>query len=148
MQFDSFEELEDCFNLFDRNHNGLLDTQELGHALRAMGLNPSLGQIETLLKSVDTNHRGQINLQQFSNLFGMVKPIATVSKDQLIRELTKFDKDNNGFIDSNELRNILTARGEPVDAHHVEEIIRDFDTNGDGRLSIEELAVGLLGKPR
>ncbi|CAG9316091.1 unnamed protein product [Blepharisma stoltei] len=145
MIFENFEDLEDCFQLFDSNHNGYLNTQELSNAFRALGLNPSLGQVEKLLQSVDLHHRNQINVDEFAKLFGLAKPECSISKEQLIREISKFDRDRNGFIDADELRNILSSRGEPLDSHHIDEILHDFDTNGDGRLSIEELANGLLG---
>ncbi|CAG9330750.1 unnamed protein product [Blepharisma stoltei] len=144
MLFESYEELEECFTLFDRNHNGYLDIQELSNALRAMGLDKSQSQVEKLLQSVDLHHRNEINIEEFSRLCGVTKPRPKITKQQLMRRIAKFDKDKNGFIEAGELRNLLRFNGDSVDEEHVEKILKDFDTNGDGKLSIEELAVGLL----
>ncbi|CAG9330752.1 unnamed protein product [Blepharisma stoltei] len=148
MFFESYKELEDCFSLFDSNRNGYLNAEELGHALRAMGLNPSQCQVEKILQSVDRSHRNEMSIDEFSQLCGMSRPQTKISKQHLMRRIAKFDADKNGFIDARELKSVLRANGESLEENHVEEILRDFDTNRDGKLSIEELAVGLLGRSK
>jgi calmodulin len=46
-----------------------------------------------------------------------------------------FDKDNDGFISRDELRNIMTNLGEQLSVQEVEEMIRVADLDGDGRLN-------------
>ncbi|KAK3600750.1 hypothetical protein CHS0354_017042 [Potamilus streckersoni] len=58
-----------------------------------------------------------------------------------IRQAFKvFDKDGNGVIDKNELRLAMRTLGEKVSEADVTEMMRDADTNGDGKIDYEEFA--------
>lgn len=45
-----------------------------------------------------------------------------------------FDKDGDGFIDAMELRHLLTNLGEKLTEEEVDEMIREVDVDGDGRV--------------
>ena len=62
---------------------------------------------------------------------------------KLLKAFRLFDKDGNGDLDAKELRDLLCRSSGDTQALTVEDaaqIIADFDENGDGKLSIEELA--------
>lgn len=50
-----------------------------------------------------------------------------------------FDKDNSGFISSDEIKEIL-GFGKTLSEEAVNEIIKQVDANGDGQISFEEFA--------
>lgn len=52
----------------------------------------------------------------------------------LINSLQVFDRDNNGFISAAELRHVMTSIGEKLTDDEVDEMIREADQDGDGRI--------------
>lgn len=49
-------------------------------------------------------------------------------------KLQVFDRDNNGFISAAELRHVMTSIGEKLTDDEVDEMIREADQDGDGRI--------------
>ena len=45
-----------------------------------------------------------------------------------------FDKDGDGFIDPMELRHLLTNLGEKLTEEEVDDMIREVDIDGDGKV--------------
>ena len=61
--------------------------------------------------------------------------IVGVSVLTILKEAFKvFDRDNNGFISAAELRHVMTSIGEKLTDDEVDEMIREADQDGDGRI--------------
>jgi len=58
----------------------------------------------------------------------------------VIDTFQKFDANGSGKLDFKELRPALLALGMLVDDHDAIEILRNYDANGDGVLSVDEFA--------
>lgn len=58
-------------------------------------------------------------------------PLTTVPKKEAFKV---FDRDNNGFISAAELRHVMTSIGEKLTDDEVDEMIREADQDGDGRI--------------
>ena len=54
--------------------------------------------------------------------------------------LSVFDKDHNGFISLQELRQVMNSLGERLTDEELEEMLREADTDGDGELNYEGAA--------
>lgn len=65
----------------------------------------------------------------------MARKMKDTDSEEEIREAFKvFDRDNNGFISSAELRHVMTSIGEKLTDDEVDEMIREADQDGDGRI--------------
>ena len=67
----------------------------------------------------------------------------------ILSQLSLFDRDGDGYIDAKELRYLLTTLGEKLTDAEVDEIIKDVDVDGDGKVNyqgepLEEIAVGTV----
>jgi len=68
----------------------------------------------------------------------MARKMKDTDSEEEIREAFKvFDRDNNGFISAAELRHVMTSIGEKLTDDEVDEMIREADQDGDGRIDCE-----------
>lgn len=59
---------------------------------------------------------------------------AESSEKELQASFKVFDKDNNGTIDKNELKKVLTSLGEKLKDSEVDEMFKAADVNSDGKI--------------
>jgi hypothetical protein len=72
----------------------------------------------------------------------MARKMKDTDSEEEIREAFKvFDRDNNGFISAAELRHVMTSIGEKLTDDEVDEMIREADQDGDGRIDCEYISV-------
>jgi hypothetical protein len=82
---------KEAFALFDKDNDGCITTPELGTVMRALGKNPTEAEVRNLVKEIDPDGRGVINLQgkqghladegRCRRLLGSVAVAASVSVD-------------------------------------------------------------------
>ena len=59
-------------------------------------------------------------------------------EEQELRESFRvFDKNGDGFISANELRQVMFTLGEKLSDEEVDEMIREADIDGDGRVNYD-----------
>ncbi|KAH7474484.1 Calcium-dependent protein kinase 19 [Phytophthora ramorum] len=63
---------------------------------------------------------------------------STVNMDMFKETFALFDKDESGCIDRNELKSMLLALGQQLSSSEVDDIMRQADTDGDGKISFTE----------
>ncbi|KAL3891019.1 hypothetical protein ACJMK2_003283 [Sinanodonta woodiana] len=136
-------EIKEMFEIFDKNGDKTLSVTELGKAMRSLGFNMTQAEVKQAMVKIDTNKNGKIEFSEFRNF--MMKELGKSSEvsdeEYQIRQAFKvFDKDGNGVIDKNELRLAMRTLGEKVSEADVTEMMRDADTNGDGKIDYEEFA--------
>ncbi|EGZ15759.1 hypothetical protein PHYSODRAFT_315936 [Phytophthora sojae] len=63
---------------------------------------------------------------------------STVNMDMFKETFALFDKDESGCIDRDELRGMLLALGQQLSGSEIDSIMRQADTDGDGKISFTE----------
>ncbi|KAG7393841.1 hypothetical protein PHYPSEUDO_000018 [Phytophthora pseudosyringae] len=63
---------------------------------------------------------------------------STVNMDMFKETFALFDKDESGCIDRDELKAMLLALGQQLSSLEIDEIMRQADTDGDGKISFTE----------
>ena len=117
------------FSRYDLDHSGDIDVEELRPALRRLGLAVAAPQVKHILRKYDSDANGRIDLVEFA---------------VLVRELqlfSSFDKNGDGTLQSSELRPALHTLGlHKVSVPQVEAILRAWDDDGDGVISLVEFS--------
>ena len=117
------------FSRYDLDHSGDIDVEELRPALRRLGLAVAAPQVKHILRKYDADANGRIDLVEFA---------------VLVRELqlfSSFDKNGDGTLQSSELRPALHTLGlHKVSVPQVEAILRAWDDDGDGVISLVEFS--------
>merc|ERR1711861_113388 len=94
----------------------------MGTVLRSLGQNPTEAELAALCEEVDKD-----------------KARTNKTQDQMEEEIKNafltFDADGSGFIDREELVNVLTTMGDPVDEETINGMIAEADLDGDGKIN-------------
>ena len=134
---DQISELKEVFDLFDKDKSGAISLEELERLFKAIGANPKEDEIEAILKEIDKDRSGVIEFEEFKNLIA-TKTKKLTKEEELIEAFKLFDKDGSGTISSKELREVITTLGERLSEEETDNLIKEADQNGDGKINYEE----------
>lgn len=69
----------------------------------------------------------------------MGRKLKDVDREDEVRQAFQvFDKDGNGYITRDELALVMTNLGEKLNENELNQMMKEADTNGDGRIDYEE----------
>ena len=66
------------------------------------------------------------------------------NESSIRRAFRTLDKDGNGYITARELKEVMSKLGEKLTTKEVEELVYESDTNGDGRIDIDEFVAMMM----
>lgn len=123
-------ELGQVFKSIDKNGDGHLSEDEIIKAAENVGL---MVDYKEILKHCDVNKNGLVSYTEF--LAATVNKQLVYNKENLVKVFEKFDKNGDGKID---LQEIKEAFGGLIDDLVFKKMIEEADTNLDGVVDIEE----------
>lgn len=132
------QEAEEVFRDLDRDGNGFIDESELATALRRVGLNPSLKEIQSMIGEVDSDGNRKLDFDEFLRYVKHTYKDPDEIRCNLTEAFKIFDANKDGFISREELKAVLTKMGEKLSEKEFDEMVRVADSNGDGRIDYEE----------
>ncbi|CAN0920439.1 Calmodulin-like protein 11 [Linum grandiflorum] len=141
---DQILEFHEAFCLLDKDGDGRITMEELRRAMKSLGLRPSEGELQEMIKEVDWDGNGSIEFEEFLSL--MASNLEQKQSDHLeLREAFRvFDKDQDGFISPSELRHGMMNVGERITDEEVEQMVKEADLDGDGLISYQEFLQMML----
>ncbi|CAJ0966121.1 unnamed protein product [Ranitomeya imitator] len=133
-------EFKAAFDMFDTDGGGDISTKELGTVMRMLGQTPTKEELDAIIEEVDEDGSGTIDFEEF--LVMMVRQMKEDAQGKSEEELAEcfriFDKNADGYIDSEELGEILRSSGESITDEEIEELMKDGDKNNDGKIDFDE----------
>ncbi|KAK7871297.1 hypothetical protein R5R35_007573 [Gryllus longicercus] len=146
-------EFREAFRLFDRDGDGSITQLELGRVMRSLGQFAREEELRLMLREADADGDGNVSFEEFvsivCNLGAAGAGAASTAEDEE-RELRDafrvFDKHNRGYISASDLRAVLQCLGEDLSEEEIEDMIKEVDVDGDGRIDFYEF-VNALGEP-
>ncbi|EES11048.1 hypothetical protein BDA96_06G145500 [Sorghum bicolor] len=115
-------ELARVFELFDKNGDGRITREELAESLGKLGMSVPGDELASMIARIDANGDGCVDVEEFGELY---------------RAIMAGDSSANGAGKEGE------AGGEEEDDEDMREAFRVFDANGDGYITVDELAAVL-----
>ncbi|CAF0775753.1 unnamed protein product [Didymodactylos carnosus] len=142
----SEEELDNfrqCFQLFAPQ--GYVDTPDkLSFIMRSLKMAPTIVE----LKRYFHKYKKDSNIVEFDDLLKIVLEHRSVEKSaqEILQAFQNYDQQRYGYIDTKELRRILTQTGEKLTDKDVDLMLRELNVGNDGRVFYENL-VQMLTQP-
>lgn len=134
---EQIEDFKKAFLLFDKDGNGRITADELSDVMQSLGQKPSDSEVEAMIQQADQDGDGSIDFLEFLEV--MASKIGENSFEDDLREAFQlFDRDNNGYISKREMRFVMSSLGEQITDAGVDNMMREVDLDGDGRVNYEE----------
>lgn len=113
----------DCFNLYDKDRIGKISCGDLMTVMRSLGACPTTKEITAHLGYIDKELSHTMDFSQFLTV--MHKQTSEENaNDEMMKAFKAYDEKNTGFIDKNELKNILMNTGEKLDRMEVDAMFK------------------------
>merc|ERR1712128_218771 len=142
---DQIEDFKELFQLFDTKGDGCIQVSQVGEVLRALGQNPTEGEVRKLVQSSKTG--GPDSRLTFETFVPLLQAVCgrklTDTADDFVEGLKHFDKEGNGRISAVELRHLLTGLGEKMNDEEVEQLIQGKE-DAQGLINYEEFVKMVL----
>ncbi|KAI6215179.1 hypothetical protein M3Y94_00355100 [Aphelenchoides besseyi] len=118
-----YEEFRQAFDFFDANHDGYVTTDELEQAMSKCGVYPSKLELRLVMTQGDADGNDR----------------SRYDKRQLWQQFKLFDRDNDGFIELDEMFQIVKelSLGRYFPREIVDKLFREADVDGDGKISFD-----------
>jgi len=126
------------FQLLDLNGDGKLSRDELivGYQ-KILGLTHAEEEVDAIMRAVDNNNSGSIDYTEF--VMATMNRQKMLSKERLEAVFKLFDKDGNGYLTADELKEIFNpGNAKEIDEKVWTDLINEVDQNGDGKISYKE----------
>ncbi|KAF0305529.1 Calmodulin [Amphibalanus amphitrite] len=136
-------EFKEVFMLFDKDEDGVINMDELGIMMKTLGQRPTETELEKMVSTVDQEGTGQIEFNEFLQM--MARKMAGVETEEELKEAFRvFDKDEDGFLSVAELRHIMTSMGDKMTNEEVDDMVREADRDGKGKINYDAFVRALL----
>merc|ERR1712000_707363 len=128
------EHFKAVFNLFARDSDGTISSNDLQTVMRSQGVNPHDDDVKEFLIQSDLDNKGRIEFPEFSIFLGKCKRQSDIEED-LIQAFKVFDADNTGVITNTDLYTILCELGDcKIKDEELEDYRAFIDIDNDGQL--------------
>jgi len=129
-------EFQEAFQLFDKDSDGTIPTNELGLVLRSLGQNPTDSELLDMVNEVDADGNGNVDFPEFCTLMGR-KMKDTDSEEELKEAFRVFDN-GSGSISATEFRHIMSNLGEKISDEEMDEMLREAGVDDSGLIEYDE----------
>ncbi|XP_062116410.1 calcium-dependent protein kinase 10-like [Humulus lupulus] len=136
LSVEEVEVIKDMFALMDSDKDGKVTFEELKTGLRKVGSQLGEPEIKMLMEVADVDGNGVLDYGEFVAVTIHLQKME--NDEHFKRAFMFFDKDGSGYIELNELREALADELGETDSMVLTEIMREVDTDKDGRISYEE----------
>lgn len=130
--------MKEMFQKMDVNNHGKITFDELKVGLHKIGHQLPDADVQILMEAADVDGNGTLDYTEFVAISVHIQKIG--NDEHLRKAFAYFDLDKSGYIEIEELRTTLSDDLGPNPEEVIHAIIRDVDSDKDGRISFDEFA--------
>ena len=134
--------MQATWELLDVNGDGSISREELCLALESCGIKLARWELRNMMDEADANGDGVIDRQEFEACYHSMHWNRVNGLAKLLEEIkvtwALFDKDGDGSITHDELRQVFSKLNLDLSPEAVEEMIRSADVDMDGEINYSE----------
>jgi len=137
---DVVADCKEIFTLFDTDNDGVLTLEEASKTFRVMGKRPTEDEILKMVREVsDDKKNDSLEFNEFLKMVALsLKREPSQNKRELLEAFQQFDKDEDGKLTMEELRQVMTSMGEePVSEEEFQAFAKVLPSNDEGLLDYE-----------
>ena len=128
------QELENAFNMLDKDGSGTLSKDELIEGYKAIyGINYNEQEVDALINMADENDDGVISYSEW--LMTAMNRNKILTNDKLEAAFSGFDADHSNTVSLAEISNFLFSEKHLSD-DSLKDILSRYDTNQNGEITL------------
>ncbi|XP_064085615.1 troponin C, isotype gamma-like [Macrobrachium nipponense] len=147
LEEDQIEALRKAFDSFDTEKQGFITADTVATILRMMGVKISEKNLAEVITDTAKDGSGQLEFPQFVDLAAkfLIEEDEEALKAELREAFRIYDKEGNGFITTDVLREILQEIDNKLTPADLDGIIEEVDEDGSGTLDFDEFMEMMSG---
>ena len=131
------KEYINAFERFDKDYDGFISIDDLAELMQKIGSPINEGELQDVKGEINPNDNNMFDLKEYISIMQR-RNREKDSDDDLLTLFQIIDKDENDLIGPTELLNFMNALGHKVSEEETEEMIKEFDEDGDGFCTFKE----------
>ena len=139
---EEFESIRNQFNEIDTNSDGKLTREEFKAFCLQQDESRSDAEIDYMMRIMDLDNSGTIEFPEFLEMLAFFEYNKDPYETQVRQMFKALDKDNDGFLSTEEIRqlwNIFTNNNYDLPSEEeIADIVKALDLNGDGKVDYNE----------
>ncbi|CAG2219424.1 CALM [Mytilus edulis] len=146
---EEIEEIRKTFNLLDKNHDGRLSKTEIIKGIHLLKVNPTEVEADDIMNELDLDGDGLVTWEEYLKALSAQIKKQAYEEQLFMQAFKKFDKDDSGFIDKEELKYILKGKGAiwtDDDLAFRDDLFLEADEDRNGRIEYKEFVKAFCGE--
>ncbi|KAK8728578.1 hypothetical protein OTU49_009023, partial [Cherax quadricarinatus] len=131
--------LQKAFDSFDTDNKGYITPETVGVILRMMGVKISEKNLQEVIAETDEDGSGELEFEEFVELAAkfLIEEDEEALKAELKEAFRVYDREGNGYITTEVLREILRELDNRLTEEDLDNIIEEVDEDGSGTLDFD-----------
>jgi len=146
MNKDQLEMLKKAFGMFDQKKTGCIEVNKVAAILNTMGQQCDDDELRTLCDSKAKD--GKLDFDSFVSVasnFLQEEEDSEAMLQELKEAFRLYDKEGNGYITTQVLKEILKALDDKLTPEELDGIVEEVDSDGSGTLDFDEFMEMMTG---